>query len=98
MTQHARTNYRRHRKATWAVVLFVAVVGALVAPVLPATGATGDPTGLPSDPLGVQPIENPNGGNTFTCPSGSGFNQFKINNPKSGTYSTTVSGVPVTFT
>lgn len=85
-----------HRKATWAGVLFVAIVGALAATVLPATGAPGDNTGLPSDPLAVQPIENPSGGSTFACPSG--LRQFDINNPKTGTYSTTVSGVPVSFT
>ena len=96
MTQHVRKSYRMHRKATWAGVLFVAIVGALAATVLPATGAPGDNTGLPSDPLAVQPIENPSGGSTFACPSG--LRQFDINNPKTGTYSTTVSGVPVSFT
>jgi hypothetical protein len=96
MTQHVRTSYRKHRKATWAAVLLVAIVGALVATVIPATGAPGDPTGLKSDPLGVQPVEDPSGGSTFTCPSG--FRQFQINNPKSGTYSTTVNNIPVSFT
>jgi hypothetical protein len=96
MTQHVRSNYRIHRKATWAVVLFVAVVGALAATVLPAVGAPGDNTGLRSDPLQVQPVEDPSGGSTYTCPAG--FNQFQINNPKSGTYSTTVNGLPVSFT
>ena len=95
MTQHVRKNYRTHRKATWAGVLLVAIVVALAATVLPATGAHGTHTGLPSDPLGVQPVEDSSGGNTFVCPSG--LNQFKINNPKSGTYSTSVSGVPVSF-
>ena len=96
MTEHVRKSYRGHRRATWAGALVVAIVAALAAAVLPATGATGDPTGLPSDPLGVQPFEDASGGNTFACPSG--LNQFKINNPKSGSYSTTVGGVPVSFT
>ena len=96
MTEHVRTNYRKHPRATWAGVLVVAIVVALAAAVLPATGAPGDNTGLPSDPLGVQPIEDPSGGSTFACPQG--LRQFDINNPKSGTYSTTVSGVPVSFT
>jgi len=77
-------------------VLFVAIVVALAPTVLPATGAPGDPTGLRSDPLGVQPVEDPSGGSTYACPGG--FKQFQINNPKTGTYSTTVSGVPVSFT
>jgi hypothetical protein len=96
MTQHVRTSYKKHRKTTWGIVLLVAIVGALIATVIPATGAPGDPTGLRSDPLGVQPIEDPSGGSTYTCPQQ--FNQFQINNPKTGTYSTTVSGVPVSFT
>ena len=96
MSEQVRTSYRNHRKAAWAVVLFVAIVVALAATVLPATGAPGDPTGLRSDPLGVQPVEDPSGGSTYACPGG--FKQFQINNPKTGTYSTTVSGVPVSFT
>ena len=97
MTQHVRTSYRRHRKATWAIVLFIAIVGALVATVIPATGAPADVTGLPSDPLGAPAVPDSSGGSTYTCPSG--FNQLPINNPKNGTtYSTTVSGVTVSFT
>lgn len=39
MTQHVRAGYRRHRKATWAVVL-VAAIAAALALVLPALGST----------------------------------------------------------
>ena len=96
MTEHVRTNYRNHRRATWAGVLVVAIVVALAATVLPATGAPNVDAGLKSDPVGVQPIEDPSGGSTYTCPSG--FKQFQINNPKTGTYPTTVDGVAVSFT
>jgi hypothetical protein len=102
MTQQVRTTYRNHRRGTWAAVLLVLVVASLSAIVLPATGATTDvQVGLPSDPLGVPPYENAAGGNTFNCSDinqTEGLQQFKINNPKTGTYSTTVDGVPVSFT
>ena len=41
MTDHVRTSYRRHRKATWTFLLVALAAGALAA-VLPALGAVGD--------------------------------------------------------
>ena len=74
-----------------AVMLFV---------VLPALASTpGGPVPPPST-SGVMPIDVNTGGQSNDCAlfGSTAANQFRISNPKSQTYSTSVNGAPVTFT
>ncbi len=57
MTQHVRTGYRKHRRATWAGVLVVAIVVALAATVLPAMTARRATRGSPRIRLECSPVE-----------------------------------------
>lgn len=104
MTEHVRTGYRRHRKATWAVVLGTLVAGAL-AVAIPALGqSTDSTTGVPpASGQGIYPSTVPVGGSNFSCASAgatyggtatpSGMRQFQISNPVPGAYTDPATGV-----
>jgi hypothetical protein len=76
------------------------LIGLMMFIVLPALASTpGQPVPPPST-LGVTPIDFDTGGQSDDCAvfGSSAANQFRISNPKSKTYSTSVNGAPVTFT
>ena len=72
MTQHVRSSYRKHPRATWAVVL-VAMVAAALAVVWPAFGSDTSPCTYPacippeSTTQRVTPALVPIGGSNFDC-------------------------------
>ena len=86
MTQQVRTSYRKHRRATWALVLVALTAGALAA-VLPALGAPGDNIPPPSQPANVMPKVVNVGGSNFSCANNTGgfgpagLSTFQITNP-----------------
>jgi SdrD B-like domain len=76
------------------------LIGLMMFIVLPALASTpGQPVPPPST-SGVMPIDVNTGGQPNDCAvfGSAAANQFRINNPKSQTYSTSVNGAPVTFT
>ena len=109
MTQHVRTSYRRHRKATWAAVLVV-VVAAALALVVPAlgindTGCTPDTSTCvkPASGQGITPSVVNVGGSTFSCATHAlgvpaGMQQFQISNPVPGSYTDPTTGVKFVIT
>lgn len=109
MTEHVRTNYRKHPRATWAVVLGVLVTAALVA-VLPALArTTSSANGVaPASGQGILPSTESVGGSNFSCANAgtsyappstpSGMEQFQISNPKPGTYTDPDTGVTFVLT
>ncbi len=85
MTDHVRTSYRRHRKATW--IFLVALAAGALAAVLPALGAVGDPIPPASKPAGVTPTVVEIGGSNFDCTGNTGgvgpagLSTFQVPNP-----------------
>jgi hypothetical protein len=76
------------------------VIALMTFVVLPALASSpGQPVPPPST-NGVMPIDVNTGGQSNDCAvfGSAGANQFRISNPKSQTYSTSVNGAPVTFT
>ncbi len=103
MTDHVRTSYRRHRKASWAFVLVAVTAGALAA-VLPALGAAGDPIPPRSEPALVTPKLVDVGGSNFSCASDTGgagpagLSTFQVSNTPASqttvTYNSTNASLP----
>lgn len=104
MSEHVRTNYRKHPRATWAGVLVVLVLAALVV-VLPAlarqtTSANGV---VPASGQGILPSTENVGGSNFSCANAGtsyappstplGMEQFQITKPTPGTYTDPDTGV-----
>ena len=92
----------RSSKARLGGVLAVGslLIGLMMFIVLPAlASAPGQPVPPPST-SGVMPIDVDTGGQPNDCAvfGSAAANQFRINNPRSQTYSTSVNGAPVTFT
>ena len=107
MTEHVRTNYRKHPRAAWAVVLVVLVTAALVV-VLPALGRTSANGVAPPSGQGILPSTENVGGSNFSCANAGtsyappstplGMEQFQISNPKPGTYTDPDTGVTFVLT
>ena len=76
------------------------LVGLMMFIVLPALASTAGQPVPPPSTLGVMPIDVDTGGQSNDCAvfNSPAANQFRIANPKSKTYSTSVNGAPVTFT
>jgi hypothetical protein len=76
------------------------LVGLMMFIVLPAIASTAGQPVPPPSTLGVMPIDVDTGGQSNDCAvfNSPAANQFRIANPKSKTYSTSVNGAPVTFT
>ena len=68
--------------------------------VFPALASTAGGAVPPPSTAGVMPIDVDTGGQSNDCAvfNSTAANQFRIANPKSKTYSTSVNGAPVTFT
>ena len=84
MTEHVRTSYKKHRRATWAAAIAVLAIFGL-AVVIPAIGATTyiDP---PAQPSGVRPQLVNVGGSNFNCTTNVGaapgtYQTFQVPNP-----------------
>jgi hypothetical protein len=109
MTQQVRSSYRKHPRATWAVVL-VAMVAAALAVVWPAFGRDTSPcVGSACIPIphpsgqGITPSLEAIGGSNFSCgsvgstyggaPAPSGLRQFQISKPTPGDYTHSSTGV-----
>jgi hypothetical protein len=98
---------RRGRKAVvGGLTVLGALIGLVLFVVLPALAT---PPGVripPPSSKGITPIDVPTGGQSDDCavfyaaPNSAGkpLYQYRISNPKTKTYSTTVNGVTVTFT
>ena len=76
------------------------LVGLMMFIVLPAIASTAGQPVPPPSTQGVMPIDVNTGGQSNDCAvfGSTAANQFRIANPKSQTYSTSVNGAPVTFT
>jgi hypothetical protein len=111
MTEHVRTRYRNHRKTSWAGVLVVLVLAALVIALPALAEQTGSTNGVePPSGQGILPSIANVGGNNFSCasagattypsaaPTPSGMRQFQIANPKPGTYTDPATGVDFVIT
>ena len=76
------------------------LVGLMMFIVLPALASTAGQPVPPPSTAGITPIDVDTGGQSNDCYvfGSAAANQFRIANPKSKTYSTSVNGAPVTFT
>ena len=76
------------------------LIGLVMFIVLPALASTAGQPVPPPSTSGVMPIDVNTGGQSNDCAlfGSTAANQFRISNPKSQTYSTSVNGAPVTFT
>ena len=76
------------------------LIGLVMFIVLPALASTAGQPVPPPSTSGVMPIDVNTGGQSNDCAlfGSTAASQFRISNPKSQTYSTSVNGAPVTFT
>src|SRR5262245_5890236 len=97
MNNLSRISKRRIGGAAAALGLLIALMMFVV---LPAVASTPGQQVPPPSTSGVMPIDVNTGGQSNDCAvfGSAAANQFRISNPKSQTYSTSVNGAPVTFT
>jgi len=97
---------RRPKAAVGAVAALGVLIGLVLLVVLPALATTpGAPIPPPSIPKGITAVDVPTGGQSNDCAVFYANNaanqpayQYRISNPKSQKYTTTVNGTTVTFT
>jgi hypothetical protein len=90
----------KHARTFRAVVGLSLIVGITLLVVIPALASAPGSLVPPPSTAGVTPIDVATGGQSNDCQvfGSNGKYQYRIANPKSQTYSTTVGGIPVTFT
>ena len=96
--------WKLRRASVVGVTAISALVALVLLVVLPAFGATGQRILPASQPLGVVPLEVDTGGQSNDCavfyaanPSVKPAYQYRIDNPKTGVYTTTITGTKVSF-